>query len=72
MAAIYIDPVEFGASAAVESPVDFLASNEIATYVVSRGQVLNEALRSPVNAAAPALLTSAGEPSNVETSNDSR
>ena len=72
MSAIYIDPVDFGAPAAVESPVDFLASNEIATYVVKRGQALNEALRSPVNSAAPALLTSAGAQSDLETSNDSR
>ena len=72
VAAIYIDPVEFGASAAVESPVDFLANNEIATYVVKRGQALNEALRSPVNGAAPSFLTSTGAPSNLETSNDSR
>ncbi|MCH8896899.1 MAG: DUF58 domain-containing protein [Chloroflexi bacterium] len=70
VAAIYIDPVEFGASAAVESPVDFLANNEIATYVVKRGQDLNEALRSSVNAAAPAFLTSVGAPSNPETAND--
>ncbi len=72
VAAIYIDPVEFGASAAVESPVDFLANNEIATYVVKRGQALNEALRSPVNGAAPTFLTATGAPSNLETSNDSR
>ena len=70
VAAIYIDPVEFGASAAVESPVEFLANNEIATYVVKRGQDLNEALRSSVNAAAPAFLTSVGAPSNPETAND--
>jgi len=70
VAAIYIDPVEFGASAAVESPVDFLANNEIATYVVKRGQALNEALRSSVNAAAPSFLASVGAPSNLETAND--
>ena len=70
VAAIYIDPVEFGASAAVESPVEFLANNEIATYVVKRGQALDEALRSSVNAAAPAFLTSVGAPSNPETAND--
>ena len=70
VAAIYIDPVEFGASAAVESPVDFLANNEIATYVVKRGQALNEALRSSVNAAAPSFLASVGAPSNPETAND--
>ncbi|MCH8745013.1 MAG: DUF58 domain-containing protein [Chloroflexi bacterium] len=70
VAAIYIDPVEFGASAAVESPVEFLANNEIATYVVKRGQALDEALRSSVNAAAPAFLISVGAPSNPETAND--
>ena len=70
VAAIYIDPVEFGASAAVESPVEFLANNEIATYVVKRGQALDEALRSSVNAAAPAFLISVGAPSNLETDND--
>ena len=70
VAAIYIDPVEFGASAAVESPVDFLAKNEIATYVVKRGQALNEALRSSVNAATPAFLTSVGATSNLDTAND--
>ncbi len=70
VAAIYIDPVEFGASAAVESPVDFLANNEIATYVVKRGQALDEALRSSVNAAAPSFLASVGAPSNLETAND--
>jgi uncharacterized protein (DUF58 family) len=46
--AIYIDPVGFGASAELGSPLELLFSNEIPAYRVRRGQAINEALRAPL------------------------
>ncbi|MYC30923.1 MAG: DUF58 domain-containing protein [Chloroflexi bacterium] len=48
VAVVYVDPTDFGAPAEVQSPLDFLHSNEIPVYRVRRGQSLNEALRFPL------------------------
>ena len=48
VAVVYVDPTDFGAAAEVQSPMDFLFSNEISVYRVRRGQPLNEALQLPV------------------------
>ena len=48
VAVIYVDPTDFGAPAEVQSPVDFLFSNEIPVYRVRRGQPLNEAMQLPL------------------------
>ena len=46
--AVYIDPVEFGASPQVEPPLQALFTNEIPAYMIKRGQTVNEALRAPL------------------------
>ena len=48
VAAIYIDPVDFGASAQVDPPLQALFTNEIPVYLMQRGQTVNEALRAPL------------------------
>jgi hypothetical protein len=48
--AVYIDPVEFGASPQVEPPLQALFTNEIPAYMIKRGQTVNEALRAPLQA----------------------
>ena len=48
VAVVYVDPTDFGAAAEVQSPLDFLFSNDIPVYRVRRGQPLNEALHLPV------------------------
>ena len=48
VAVVYVDATDFGAVAEVQSPLDFLFSNEIPVYRVRRGQSLNEALQLPV------------------------
>ena len=48
VAVVYVDPTDFGAAAEVQSPLDFLFSNDIPVYRVRRGQALNEALQLPV------------------------
>ena len=48
VAVAYIDPADFGAAVEMQSPLDFLVSNEIPAYRVRRGQPLNDALRMPV------------------------
>ena len=45
---VYVDPTDFGAPADVQSPIDFLFSNNIPVYRVKRGQPFNEALRMPL------------------------
>ncbi len=47
---VYVDPTDFGAPVEVQSPLDFLQSNEIQAYRVRRGQALNEALQAPLYA----------------------
>ncbi len=49
VAVAYVDPVDFGAQAEAQSPMDFLHSNEIPVYQVRRGQSLNAALHMPVH-----------------------
>ncbi len=48
VAAVYIDPVDFGASPQVEPPLQALFTNEVPVYLMKRGQAVNEALRSPL------------------------
>ena len=48
VAVVYVEPTDFGATADVQSPMDFLFSNEIPVYRVRRGQPLNEALSATV------------------------
>lgn len=73
VSAIYVDPVEFGATPDVQTPLDYLSQNEIAAYVVKRGQPINEALRLPVNLGAPFRPTSdSTSPTTLETANDTR
>ena len=48
VAVVYIEPTDFGAAAEVQSPLDFLFSNDISVYRVRRGQSLNEALSMTV------------------------
>ena len=47
---VYIDPESFGASSGVQSPLDLLHLDEIPTYVVRKGDSLNQALQIPVTA----------------------
>ena len=47
VAVVYVEPTDFGAPAEVQSPLDFLFSNEIPVYQARRGQSLNEALQRP-------------------------
>jgi uncharacterized protein (DUF58 family) len=63
VSAIYIDPVGFGAPAEVQSPLEFLFMNEIDTYMVKRGQAINEALRAPLQ---DRFSTPTGQPSTEE------
>ena len=48
VAAVYVDPVDFGAPPEVASPLEALFNNEIPTYVVHRGRPVNEGLSTPV------------------------
>ena len=48
VAVVYVEPTDFGAAAEVQSPLDFLFSNDISVYRVRRGQSLNEALSMTV------------------------
>lgn len=48
VAAIYINPVEFGAPPEIGSPIESLFSSEVPAYQVKRGQAINEALRAPL------------------------
>ena len=48
VAVIYVSPTDFGAPEDVQSPMDFLHSNDIPVYLVRRGRPLNEALQVPV------------------------
>jgi uncharacterized protein (DUF58 family) len=66
VAAIYIDPVEFGAPAEVQSPLELLFMNDIPTYVLKRGQSINQALRAPLQNEASATYTAAGSSSTEE------
>jgi uncharacterized protein (DUF58 family) len=65
VAAIYIDPVDFGAPVEAQSPPEFLFMNEITTYVVKRGQAINEALRAPLQSRVPTPAMT-GQPSTEE------
>ena len=55
---VYVDPTDFGAPVEVQSPLDFLQSNEIQVYRVRRGQALNEALQAPLYAPIYPFLSS--------------
>lgn len=66
LAVVYVDPTEFGAAAAPQSPLDFLFANEVPVYPVKRGQSFNEALQMPLYGGEsyryPAPPAAAGEP----------
>ena len=47
---VYVDPDSFSASPEPQSPLELLHLSEIPTYVVKKGEPLNEALRAPVGA----------------------
>ncbi len=49
VAVVLIDPQGFGGSREQRYLVDYLFDNDVATYVVKRGQSLNDALRIPLN-----------------------
>jgi uncharacterized protein (DUF58 family) len=49
LSVVYIDPESYGGSANVQSPVELLFASEIPTYVVKKGQPLNEALLAPLS-----------------------
>ena len=61
VAVVYIEPTDFGAPAEVQSPLDFLYSNEIPVYRVRRGQPLNEALQMPLFAPPYPYVPAAGD-----------
>ena len=48
VAVVLIDPQDFGGSREQRYLVDYLFDNDIGTYMVKRGQSLNEALRMPL------------------------
>ncbi len=45
---IYIDSESFGAQLEVQSPVELLHLNELPTYLVRKGDSLNQALQAPL------------------------
>ncbi len=48
VAAVYVDPVDFGAPAEAASPLEALFNNEVPAYTVRRGRPVNEGLRAPL------------------------
>jgi uncharacterized protein (DUF58 family) len=66
VAVMYIDPVEFGAPSDAHSPLELLFMNDIPTYMLKRGQPINEALRAPLQRAAFATYVPAGPSSKEE------
>ena len=58
---VYIDPISFGGSADVQSPLELLHINEIPTYLVRKGESVNEALRTP-------LLSQVATPEDTDSS----
>ena len=48
VAAVYVDPVDFGAPAEVAPPLEALFNNEVPAYTVRRGRPVNEGLRAPL------------------------
>jgi uncharacterized protein (DUF58 family) len=48
VAVVLVDPQSFGGSADVQASLNSLFMNDVPTYLVKRGQPLNEALRFPV------------------------
>jgi uncharacterized protein (DUF58 family) len=66
VAAIYIDPVDFGAPAGVESPLERLFMNEVPVYVVKRGQAINEALQAPLQRGTPHAFVAAASTATEE------
>ena len=79
VAVVYVDPTDFGAPVEVQSPLDFLHSNEIPVYRVRRGQSLNEALQFPLASRSYPLapnsqtfgMTANGGDEGVQSSRDS-
>ena len=63
VSAVYIDPVDFGAPADGQSPLESLLMNEILTYRLKRGQPINEGLRAPLQSAAFTAFAGAADPS---------
>jgi len=72
VAAIYIDPVEFGAPPDMGSPLELLFSHEIPAYRVKRNQAINEALRAPLQRETPPPEATASPSSGPGDLNDSR
>lgn len=66
VAVIYIDPVGFGAPPEVHSPLEILFMNDIPTYMLKRGQPINEALRASLQSEASAAYVPAGSSSIEE------
>ena len=58
---VYIDGESFGVRPDVHAPVDSLAMNEIPTYVVKKGQSINEALRVPMYGNIPGQVAEASQ-----------
>lgn len=58
---VYIDGESFGVRPDVHAPVDSLAMNEIPTYVVKKGQSINEALRVPMYGNIPGQVGEASQ-----------
>ena len=58
---VYIDPISFGGSADVQSPLELLHINVIPTYLVRKGESVNEALRTP-------LLSQVATPEDTDSS----
>ena len=53
VAVVYIDADSFDGRNESQAPLDFLLANEVPTYVVRRGQSINEALGSSLNPPVP-------------------
>jgi uncharacterized protein (DUF58 family) len=60
VSAIYIDPVDFGAPADGQSPLESLLMSEILTYVLKRGRPINEGLRAPLQSGAYTAYSGSG------------
>lgn len=48
LSVVYIDPESYGGSADVQSPIELLFQNEITTYLVKKGEPLDQALGAPL------------------------
>ena len=46
---IYVNPVTFGSTESIQSILNLLYLNDIRTYLVEKGETLNEVLRRPLD-----------------------